>query len=238
MSFRPRGIGYDMAITVFSPDGSLFQVNYAEEAVRRGATALGVRSKDGVVLAVDKKIPSKLVEPSSFEKIFQVDKHIGTATSGMIADARVLVDKARLEAQIHKLTYAEDISANTLCKKIGDLMQMHTQYGGLRPFGASLIIAGMNEKSELFVTNPSGAYWECKATSIGAGKDAVMNIFESEYKDDMTLDEACILSLKAMKASVEELDKSNIEMAIVKDKKFRKLTEEEVKKYIDKAMKR
>jgi proteasome alpha subunit len=95
MAFRPRGIGYDMAITVFSPDGSLYQVNYASEAVKRGATALGVKCNDGIVLAVDKRIPSKLVQPESFEKIFQVDTHIGTAASGMIADARQLVERAR-----------------------------------------------------------------------------------------------------------------------------------------------
>jgi proteasome alpha subunit len=233
MAFRPRGIGYDMAITVFSPDGSLYQVNYASEAVKRGATALGVKCNEGIVLAVDKRIPSKLVQPESFEKIFQVDEHIGTAASGMIADARQLVERARLEAQIHRLTYNEDISVAVLCKKIGDLMQMHTQYGGLRPFGASLIIAGMNEEPELFVTDPSGGYLGWKASAIGSGRTSAQDVFEADYRDDIALNESILLALKALKPSVEALVKGNIEMALIKDKKFRKMSDNEVKKYID-----
>jgi proteasome alpha subunit len=233
MAFRPRGIGYDMAITVFSPDGSLYQVNYASEAVKRGATALGVKCNEGIVLAVDKRIPSKLVQPESFEKIFQVDTHIGTATSGMIADARQLVERARLEAQIHRLTYDEYISVAVLCKKIGDLMQMHTQYGGLRPFGASLIIAGVNDEPELFVTDPSGGYLGWKAASIGSGKTSAQDIFEAEYRDDITMDESILLALKALKPSVDALVKGNIEMALIKEKKFERMTDDQVKKFID-----
>ncbi|MBU7018919.1 MAG: archaeal proteasome endopeptidase complex subunit alpha [Theionarchaea archaeon] len=233
MAFRPRGIGYDMAITVFSPDGSLYQVNYAQEAVKRGATALGVKCDEGIVLAVDKRIPSKLVQPESFEKIFQVDTHIGTAISGMIADARQLVERARVDAQIHRLTYEEDISVSSLCKKIGDLVQMHTQYGGLRPFGASLIIGGMNEEPELFVTDPSGGYLGWKAASIGSGRTSAQDVFEAEYKDDITLEDSILLALKALKPSVEALVKGNIEMALIKEKTFRKMSDDEVKKYID-----
>ncbi len=233
MAFRPRGVGYDMAITVFSPDGSLYQVNYASEAVKRGATALGVKCSEGIVLAVDKRIPSKLVQPESFEKIFQVDTHIGTAASGMIADARQLVERARVEAQIHRLTYDVDISVSLLCKKIGDLMQMHTQYGGLRPFGASLIIAGMNDESELFVTDPSGGYLGWKAAAIGSGRTSAQEVFEAEYKDELTMDQSILLALKALKPSVEALVKGNIEMALIQDKKFKKMSDDEVNKYID-----
>jgi proteasome alpha subunit len=199
----PKGMGYDRAITVFSPDGSLYQVSYASEAVKKGATALGVRCNEGIVLAVDKRIPSTLVEPKSFEKIFKIDTHIGAATSGIISDARVLIDRARLEAQINKLTYSESISTSTLAKKIGDLKQQFTQYGGLRPFGVSLIIAGINESPELFVTEPSGAYLAWKATAIGEGKDTAMKVFEDEYRDDLTMEESIMLALKALKASIE-----------------------------------
>jgi proteasome alpha subunit len=233
MAFRPRGIGYDMAITVFSPDGSLYQVNYASEAVKRGATALGVKCNEGIVLAVDKRIPSKLVQPESFEKIFQVDTHIGTAASGMIADARQLVERARLEAQIHRLTYDEEISVALLCKKVGDMMQMHTQYGGLRPFGASLIFAGMNEDSELFVTDPSGGYLGWKAAAIGSGRTSAQDVFEAEYTDELTMDESILLALKALKPSVDALVKGNIEMALIKEGQFLKMTDDEVKGFID-----
>ncbi|MBU7031022.1 MAG: archaeal proteasome endopeptidase complex subunit alpha, partial [Theionarchaea archaeon] len=213
--------------------GSLYQVNYASEAVKRGATALGVKCDEGIVLAVDKRIPSKLVQPESFEKIFQVDTHIGTAASGMIADARQLVERARLEAQIHRLTYDEDISVSLLCKKIGDVMQMHTQYGGLRPFGASLIIAGMNENAELFVTDPSGGYLGWKAAAIGSGRTSAQEVFESEYRDNITLEESISLALKALKPSVEALVKGNIEMALIREKTFQKMSDDEVKNYID-----
>ncbi|MCK4247090.1 MAG: archaeal proteasome endopeptidase complex subunit alpha [Methanomicrobia archaeon] len=233
----PKGMGYDRAITVFSPDGSLYQVSYASEAVKKGATALGVRCDEGIVLAVDKRIPSPMVEPESFEKIFKVDEHIGAATSGIISDARVLIDRARLEAQINRLTYSEPIATSTLAKKIGDLKQQFTQYGGLRPFGVSLIIAGVNDLPELFVTEPSGAYLAWKATAIGEGRDTAMKVFEDEYKNNMTMEEAIMLALNTLKASIEgEIDKSNIEMALLgkKTKKFEKLTGKKVKEYIEK----
>ena len=233
----PKGMGYDRAITVFSPDGSLYQVSYASEAVKKGATALGVKCSEGVVLAVDKRIPSKLVEPESFEKIFRIDGHIGAATSGIISDARVLIDRARLEAQINRLTYNESISTSVLAKKIGDLKQQYTQYGGLRPFGVSLIIAGINDVPEIFVTEPSGAYLAWKATAIGEGRDTAMKVFEEEYKENLTMEETIMLALKALKASIEgEIDKSNIEMAILdkKTKKFEKLKGNKVKGYIAK----
>ncbi|HEB37188.1 MAG TPA: archaeal proteasome endopeptidase complex subunit alpha [Thermoplasmatales archaeon] len=234
----PKGMGYDRAITVFSPDGSLYQVSYASEAVKKGATALGIKCSEGIVLAVDKRIPSKLVEPESFEKIFRIDEHIGAATSGIISDARVLIDRARLEAQINRLTYNESISTSVLAKKIGDLKQQYTQYGGLRPFGVSLIIAGINDLPEIFVTEPSGAYLAWKATAIGEGRDTAMKVFEEEYKENLTMEETIMLALKALKASIEgEIDKSNIEMAILdkKTKKFEKLGEEKVKEYIAKV---
>ena len=233
----PKGMGFGWGLTVFSPDGSLYQVSYASEAVKKGATALGVKCSEGVVLAVDKRIPSKLVEPESFEKIFRIDGHIGAATSGIISDARVLIDRARLEAQINRLTYNESISTSVLAKKIGDLKQQYTQYGGLRPFGVSLIIAGINDVPEIFVTEPSGAYLAWKATAIGEGRDTAMKVFEEEYKENLTMEETIMLALKALKASIEgEIDKSNIEMAILdkKTKKFEKLKGNKVKGYIAK----
>jgi proteasome alpha subunit len=238
MVFGPRGGGYDHAITVFSPDGSLYQVSYAAEAVKKGSTALGVKCKEGIVLAVDKSLPSNLVESESFEKIFQIDDHMATASSGIIADARVLVDKARVQAQIHKLTYDEEITVMALTKSIGDLKQMHTQYGGLRPFGVSLIIAGVDsEGPQIFVTEPSGAFLEWKATAIGAGKPQAMDLFESEYDPDKTLDESIVLSLKVLRSSMdEEMIASNIEVVVIdsKDGKFKRLSMEELDSFISK----
>lgn len=236
MVFGPRGGGYDHAITVFSPDGSLYQVSYAAEAVKKGSTALGIKCKDGIVLAVDKSLPSELVESESFEKIFQIDDHMATASSGIIADARVLVDRARVHAQIHKLTYDEEISVMALTKSIGDLKQMHTQYGGLRPFGVSLIIAGVDsDGAQIFVTEPSGAFLEWKATAIGSGKPQAMEFFEKEYKPDSTADESILLSLNVLRKSMDvEMNESNIELVVITtaDRKFKRLTRKELSSYI------
>ncbi|NJE25829.1 archaeal proteasome endopeptidase complex subunit alpha [Thermococcus sp. MV5] len=239
MAFVPPQAGYDRAITVFSPDGRLFQVQYAREAVKRGATAVGVKCKDGVVLAVEKRVTSKLIEPESYEKIFQIDEHIAAASSGIIADARVLVDRARLEAQIHRLTYGEPVPLTVLVKKICDLKQMHTQYGGVRPFGAALLMAGVNEKPELFETDPSGAYFEWKAVAIGSGRNTAMAIFEEKYKDDMTLEEAIKLAVLALSKIIEEPTPENIEVAVitVEEKKFKKISPEKVAKCLEEALK-
>ena len=128
-------MAYDRAITVFSPDGRLFQVEYAREAVKRGTTTVGVKFKDGVVLIVDKRLSSKLIEPESIEKIFKIDGHIGCATSGLVADARALVDRARVECQVNSFNYSEDLAVESLVKKLCDFKQSYTQYGGVRPFG-------------------------------------------------------------------------------------------------------
>ncbi|WP_048149318.1 archaeal proteasome endopeptidase complex subunit alpha [Palaeococcus ferrophilus] len=239
MAFVPPQAGYDRAITVFSPDGRLFQVQYAREAVKRGATAVGVKCKEGVVLAVEKRVTSRLIEPESYEKIFQIDEHIAAASSGIIADARILVDRARLEAQVYRLTYGEPVPLNVLVKKICDLKQMHTQYGGVRPFGAALLMAGVNEKPELYETDPSGAYFEWKAVAIGSGRNTAMAIFEEHYKEDMSLDEAIRLAVLALAKTIEEPSPESIEVAVitVKDKKFMKVEKEKVAKCLEEALK-
>ena len=239
MAFVPPQAGYDRAITVFSPDGRLFQVQYAREAVKRGATAVGVKCREGVVLAVEKRVTSRLIEPESYEKIFQIDDHIAAASSGIIADARVLVDRARLEAQIYRLTYGEPVPLTVLVKKICDLKQMHTQYGGVRPFGAALLMAGVNEKPELFETDPSGAYFEWKAVAIGSGRNTAMAIFEEKYRDDMTLADAIKLAVLALAKTMEEPSPESIEVAVitVKEKKFKKISKEKVAKCLEEALK-
>lgn len=233
-------MGYDRAITVFSPDGRLFQVEYAREAVKRGTTSLGIRYKDGVVLAVDKRITSRLIEAVSIEKIFQIDENIGAATSGLVADARVLVDRARVEAQSNRITYNEPIDVEILAKKICDFKQLYTQHGGVRPFGISLLIAGVNDAPRLFETDPSGALIEYKATAIGAGRTAAMEIFEEKYSGDMSKEEAIELALKVMHEVTEgKLSEETVELAVIelKTKEFRKLSAQEVKGHLSKVSK-
>jgi len=225
-------MGYDRAITVFSPDGRLFQVEYAREAVRRGTTAVGIKAVDGVAVLVDKRITSRLMEPESIEKIFQIDQHIGAATSGLVADARVLIDRARVESQINRLVYDESIGVEVLAKRICDFKQTYTQYGGVRPFGTSLLIVGADdERVRLFETDPSGALLEYKATGIGAGRSAVMEIFEEKYREDMTSDQAILLGLEALfKAAEGKFEASTTEIGVIKldEKLFYKLEEAEV----------
>ena len=230
-------MAYDRAITVFSPDGRLFQVEYARVAVGRGTTTAGLKFKDGVVLMADKKIGSKLVESNSIEKIFAIDEHIGCATSGLVADARVLVDYARIVAQINKVTYEEKIGVDTLVKKICDYKQNYTQYGGVRPFGTALLVGGVDARgTHLFETDPSGALVSYKAGSIGSGRAAVMEMFEEKFKDAMTQDAAVQLGLEGLKkASDDPLTEDTIEISIIKKgKKFDKLEPKDVKKYLDK----
>jgi proteasome alpha subunit len=239
MQMAPQ-MGYDRAITVFSPDGRLFQVEYAREAVKRGTTAVGVKAKDGVVLLVDKRITSRLIEAESIEKIFQIDDHIGAATSGLVADARALIDRSRVESQINRVSYDELIGVEVLAKKICDHKQTYTQYGGVRPYGTALLIAGVDDhRPRLFETDPSGALLEYKATAIGAGRNAVVEVFEKKHDDNMDIESAIILGLDALYNAAEgKLDAETLEVGTVtlEEKQFRKLTSEEVESYVSQIL--
>jgi len=226
---------YDRAITVFSPDGRLFQVEYAKEAVRRGATAIGIVCADGVVLVAYKNAPSKLLVPESMKKIFEIDGHISATASGLIADARRLVDIARTESQRHKIAYAQDITVEAIAKELCDLMQVYTQYGGIRPFGVSLLVAGIDNIPRLYEAEPSGALTGYKACAIGSGKKEVEEFFEKEYKDSLTTAQGVALALKALKKNAElKLDATNVEIAVcpATTKKFEILPEKEVEKHL------
>jgi len=235
MQMMPQ-MGYDRAITVFSPDGRLFQVEYAREAVKRGTTAVGIKVKSGVVLLVDKRVTSRLLEAESIEKIFQIDEHIGVATSGLVADARFLVDRGRVEAQINRVVYGEAIGVEVLSKKICDFKQNYTQYGGVRPFGTALLIAGVDrEEPRLFETDPSGALLEYKATAIGAGRSEVMEHFEANYADDISMEDAIHLGLEILYTITEgRFDADTIEVGVieVETKKFRMLDHDELGGYL------
>lgn len=232
-----QNAGYDRAITVFSPDGRLFQVEYAREAVKRGTTSIGIKCDEGIILAVEKRTTSKLIESKSIEKIFQVDEHIGAATSGLVADARALIERARVEAQINKITYNEPIRVEILAKKICDMKQMYTQNGGVRPFGSALIIGGIcDNEPKLFETDPSGALIEYKATAIGSGRNDVLDIFEEKYDENITIDEAIHLAIDTIYKISDDKDTiNNMEIAVIKkeDAMYSKLSDNEVQKVID-----
>ena len=219
----------------------MFQVEYAREAVKRGTTAVGVKAIDGVVLMVDKRVTSKLLEPESIEKIFQIDDHIGAATSGLVADARVLIDRARTEAQINRVTYDEPIGLEDISKKICDFKYSYTQSGGVRPFGTALLIAGVDDnKAHLFETDPSGALLEYKATAIGSRRNETMEIFDKKYRVDINLEDAILLGLEALLSTAEGIfNAATIEIGVVElsTRKFRELTYSEVENYVSKVTK-
>jgi len=230
-------MGYDRAITVFSPDGRLYQVEYAREAVKRGTTAVGIKAKDGVVLIVDKRVSSKLLEASSIEKIFKIDEHIGVASSGLVGDARALVDRARVECQINRVSYDEPIEVEALSKKICDHMQSLTQYGGIRPYGTALLIAGVSDgEVRLFETDPSGTLLEYKATGIGIGRPAAMKVFEEEYTPETEIKDAIPLGLKALHSATEgkfDVDQVEIGVILKATPVFRKMSRQEVASFVE-----
>jgi proteasome alpha subunit len=226
--------GYDMTPTMYSPDGRIYQVEYAIETVKRGTLAIGVKSKDGVVVAVE-EIPRKLQVSGITQKIFQIDDHIGVAAAGYIPDARVQVDDARTFSQSHKLIYDEQVEVETVAKHLADRCHQYTQYSGVRPFGVALIIAGVDQRGNLiYVTDPSGTYVSYAAVAIGANADEINAFLEKNYKDGMSLDDATALAIAAIELKTEQKDGTkHIKVAkVTKDKKIlEKLSDAELEKY-------
>lgn len=213
----PAQQGYDRAITVFSPDGRLYQVEYAIETVRRGTIAVGVKCKDGIVIAVEEK-PRKLQISNTAQKIFQIDDHVGVAAAGYIPDARSQVDNARFFSQSNKMIYDEPVEVETIAKHLADQSQQYTQYAGVRPFGVALILGGVvTGKPQLYLTDPSGTYISYDAIAIGSGSDQVTDFLEKTYKNDLSLDDASALASAGIYLSSEDKEgTSHIRMAHIK----------------------
>ena len=213
----PAQQGYDRAITAFSPDGRLYQVEYAIETVRRGTVAVGVKCKEGIVIAVEEK-PRKLQISETAQKIFQIDDHVGVAAAGYIPDARSQVDNARFFSQSNKMIYDEEVEVETIAKHLADQCQQYTQYAGVRPYGVALILGGVvNNTPQLYLTDPSGTYISYDAISIGSGSDSVTDFLEKTYKEELTLDEASTLAAAGIYLSSEDKEgTSHIRMAHIK----------------------
>jgi len=230
--------GYDRAITVFSPDGRLFQVEYAIETVRRGALAVGIRTKDGVVIAVDEKT-KKLQISKIPQKLFQIDYHIGAAAAGYIPDARVQIDNARFFSQSNKLVYDEPVEVETVAKHLADQCQQYTQYGGARPIGVSLIIGGIDSNgSVLYLTDPSGAYILYNAIAIGGNADVANEFLEKNYNVNMTFDDAMMLAISTIQNSNgDSNDIEHIKMSQIKSdsNEFKFINDEKIKEFSDQA---
>src|SRR6266542_4055362 len=218
---------------MFSPDGRLYQVEYAIETVRRGTLAIGIKSKEGVLLAVEEKA-RKLQISNVTQKIFQVDDHIGVAAAGYIPDARTQVDHARFFAQSNRLIYDEPVDVEGVAKNIADMAQQFTQYAGVRPFGVALILAGVdNNGSSLFLTDPSGTYIGYNAIAIGAGSDQVNEFLEKNYRADIDTEEADILAIESIYlVSEDKTGIRHIKMSMIdfQTKIMRKVEEVDIEK--------
>jgi len=229
--------GYDMTPTMYSPDGRIYQVEYAIETVKRGAIAIGLQCKDGVVIAVEEKSRDLQVEDIT-QKIFQVDDHIGIAAAGYIPDARIMVDNARFFSQSNKLTYDESVEVETVAKHLADQSHQFTQYSGVRPFGVALIIAGVDRKgTRIFVTDPSGTYVPYAAVAIGGNSDEVTDFLEKNYKKEMSIDDITSLAIAAINLKSDEPDVKHIRMSRIRSntKLFEKVSNEELAKYAQAA---
>ncbi|WP_121741171.1 archaeal proteasome endopeptidase complex subunit alpha [Natronorubrum halophilum] len=204
---------YDRGNTIFSPDGRLYQVEYAREAVKRGSPSVGVATDDGVVLAARKRVRSSLLEAETIEKIHEVDDHLAIASAGHAADARQLVDVARRVAQHHRVRYGEPIGVEPLATHLADHVQEHTQTGGSRPFGAALLVAGIDPdrpggsdvEPRLFEVDPSGTPYGWRAVSIGNGTDEISGFFEDRLDGGGPLDRrrGTTAALEALEATAE-----------------------------------
>jgi len=242
-------MGYDRAITMFSPDGRLLQVEYAKKTVKQGSTAIGIVAKNGVVFVTDKRIVDKLVVAETVEKIFQIDDHIGATASGILSDARVLIERAQLRAQQHKVTFDSPVDILSIVKDLCNLKQITTQSGGLRPFGVSLLIGGIdNTGPKLFETDPTGIFFQYKATVIGEGETEIEDMLHKSYKDDVSVDDAIKLGIKGLSDFLnKDFNIERIDCAYIKtpENTFTRLSRkkidaifEEVKKGSDSTVKK
>ncbi len=239
-SVQHQVMGYDRAITMFSPDGRLLQVEYAKKTVKQGSTAIGMVCKDGVILVADKRIVDPLIVPEAVEKIFQIDEHIGATASGILSDARVLIERAQLRAQQNQVTYDSPVDTLMIVKDVSNLKQICTQSGGLRPFGVSLLIAGIDQDGmKLFETDPTGIYFQYKAAVIGEFENEIEEILHKEYKDSLSVDDGMKLCVKALSKVIppEEMNADRIDAAYIMadKKKFTRTEKKEIEKLIAQA---
>ncbi|KAI8068672.1 nucleophile aminohydrolase [Gongronella butleri] len=233
---------YDRGVNTFSPEGRLFQVEYAIEAIKLGTTAIGIQTSEGVVLAVEKRVSSTLLEPSSIEKVMEIDYNLGCAVSGMTADARTMIEHARVAAQNHRFTYDEHLKVESVTQSVCDLALRFGEGAEgeesimSRPFGVALLIAGVDENGpQLFHADPSGTFMKYQAKAIGSGSEGAQTELQKEYHKSITLEEAETLALTVLKAVMEEkLNKTNVQLASVTTKaNFRVYAEDELQTVID-----
>ncbi len=228
-------MGYDRSVTMFSPDGDLLQVDYAEKAVRRGSASIGIICKDGVVIIADKGKKDELIVSKSADKIYEIDEHIIASAAGILSDARILINHVRVSAQQHRVTYDSAIDVESIIREISDIKQQYTQHPGVRPFGVALMIAGKNGGNcKLYTSDITGNYFEYNAVSIGENDDKIKELLRKKYKREMNTEEGIKLGLDIFKQVLEDkfdVRRFNVNYIKNDEDKFKKLSEEEIGEY-------
>ncbi len=229
----PNVQAYDRGV-MFNPDGRLFQVEYAKEAVRKGATSIGMTGKDSVVFVAHKVVTEPLAIQSTVHKVFKIDSNMGATYSGLVADGLHLIDRARITALNHRLVYDDDKSVESLTEEIASYMMQATQYGGLRPYAVSLLVGGIDNGPKLYEIEPGASILGYKAEAIGSGKKVATEILVKEYKDNMRVEEMIALGAKIIKKVSEgKVPQESMEVGYIKEGEgYRVVTPEEVAKYL------
>ena len=228
-----QAMGYDRAATMFSPEGHLLQVEYAEKTVRLGSSSIGMVCSDGVFIIADKRIRDKLIVEDSASKIQEIDEHIITSTAGITSDARVLVEKAQVLCQQHRMTYDSPIEPESVIKEIANTKQQFTQYGGARPFGVSLMLAGINNnKPKLYVSDITGNYFSYYSNAIGENDDKIRVKLREKYKKTSNIKEGVKIALNIFKEIKENFQIEGFELCYIKsdEKKLKRLEGKEIEK--------
>jgi len=228
-------MGYDRAATMFSPDGHLLQVEYAEKTIRLGSASIGIVCTDGIIIVADKKVKDPLMLRESAAKIYEIDSHIMASAAGILSDARILVEKAQLLCQQHRVTYDSPIDTESIIKEIANIKQAFTQYGGARPFGVSIMIAGVNNKPHLYTSDVTGNYFAFKATAIGENDEKIKELLREDYKENINCEQGiklCLEILKKILGKAFSLERIDAGIIRTKDKKLEQISSEGLKKYL------
>jgi len=229
-------MGYDRAATMFSPDGHLLQVEYAEKTVKLGSNSIGIVCKDGIVLAADRRIRDKLIAPESANKVFEIDSHIMTTAAGILSDARILTDKSQVISQQNRVTYNSAIEPVSVIRMIADNMQFSTQYGGMRPFAVAFLLGGVNKgRAHLYTTDVAGSYFAYKANAIGENDEQIKEILRKDLKEDITIEEGIKFIMRIFKEVLGknfDLNRFDVGYITLKDAKIVRKHGDDLKKYL------
>jgi proteasome alpha subunit len=228
-------MGYDRSATMFSPDGHILQVEYAEKTVRLGTASIGMNCDDGVLIIADKGKKDDLIVKDSADKIHEVDEHVMSSAAGILSDARILINHIRITAQQHRVTYNSPIEVESVIREVSDIQQQYTQHPGVRPFGVALIVGGVDGKeSKLYTSDITGNYYEYNAIAIGSNDEKIKEELRKEYRKDIKIEEGIKLALKIFRKVLgDQFDINRFNVGLIKSSegKLKKLNLEEIKKY-------